>query len=273
MTEVTYFADETPGHRRYMEDAHAVYEDDAHQLFAFDVYDGHGGREAAESASRTLTPWFIHEWLKEFDKPVNRRIGPVDILLSAYRSIDDHFVRRNMESGTTAANFYIIGNRFLAANVGDTRIVIGTRDDAYVLTKDHKPGPDEERERIEKLGGRIVSYGVARVEGVLATSRALGDVALKPYVSSEPRILCGNLGRENDFAIIASDGVWDVLTPVEAVRTVRQTADIKRPSKEIIKKALAEGSTDNITVIVVDLRKYVRNLPENYMCILDVIES
>ena len=153
---------------------------------------------------------------------------------------------------------YIIGDRFLAANAGDTRIIIGTRKGFSFLTKDHKPDLPEEKARIESLGGRVLSYGAPRVEGILAMSRALGDTGLKPYVSSEPRIVEGYLGKENDYAVLACDGVWDVLTPDEAIKIVRTVIDPWRASEEISRKALDSGSTDNITVIVLDLREYVK---------------
>lgn len=270
MTDITYYVDETPGHRSSMEDAHAIYRDDDRHFFAAEVYDGHGGSEAAASASRILTPWFMNNWTKELDKSVSHRTPEADILRDAYRSADAHLIHENVVSGTTAANLYIIDEHFITANVGDTRIVLGTRKDAFVVTKDHRPGLDEERERIEALGGTVISYAVPRVQGILAVSRALGDASLKPYVTSEPRTVTGLLGRENDFAIVACDGVWDVLSPAEAIRITRENAGNGRPSDALVKRALASGSTDNITVIVLDLRLHVRKLPRQRMKILQV---
>ena len=47
---------------------------------------------------------------------------------------------------------------------------------------------DEER-RIKQLGGKVIHWGRWRVQGVLAVSRAIGDVALQPYVTCEPEII------------------------------------------------------------------------------------
>lgn len=48
------------------------------------------------------------------------------------------------------------------------------------LTKDHHPDRDDERSRVENAGGYVLDWGgVARVNGQLAVSRAIGDVSFK----------------------------------------------------------------------------------------------
>jgi len=272
MENITYGISENRGFRSLMEDAHAIYQDADRKFFSAEIYDGHGGREAAEITSRMLTPHFMHAWGREFQKHLKDRRNEYELMREAYLSVDAHLVEGVIKSGTTAANLYIIGDRFLAANAGDTKIIIGTRKGFSSLTRDHKPDLPEERARIEHLGGRVLSYGAPRVEGVLAMSRALGDTGLKPYVSSEPRIVEGYLGKENDYAVLACDGVWDVLTPDEAIKIARIAIDPWRASEEISKKALDNGSTDNITVIVLDLRQYVKSIKRKKMEITKVVD-
>ena len=128
--------------------------------------------------------------------------------------------------------------------------------EAISLTVDHKPDLPGERARIEALGGRVVSYDVPRVQGVLSMSRSLGDAPLKPFVTAEPRIAEGVLGRGNDIAIIACDGLWDVLTSEEAVAIARNAAGPEEAARLLQATALERGSMDNITVIVLDLKAY-----------------
>eukprot|EP00954_Amorphochlora_amoebiformis_P013389 1052010-Amorphochlora_amoeboformis.AAC.1 len=59
----------------------------------------------------------------------------------------------------------------------------------------------------------MMNCGALRVQGELATSRALGDVHLKPYVGAKPDIRPRHIGENDDFLIIASDGLWDVVKP------------------------------------------------------------
>ena len=91
---------------------------------------------------------------------------------------------------------------------------------------DHKPNSKEERERIEAAGGVVVWAGTWRVGGVLAVSRAFGDKPLKRFVISDPHIQEEQLQRGDEFVILASDGLWDVLT--NEVRTSKE-ADGSRP--------------------------------------------
>ena len=46
--------------------------------------------------------------------------------------------------------------------------------------------------------------------GILAMSRAIGDLFLKPYVSAEPDVNTMSLEPSDEFVVLASDGVYDV---------------------------------------------------------------
>jgi protein phosphatase 1L len=83
---------------------------------------------------------------------------------------------------------------------------------AMPMTTDHKPNSKEERQRIEKAGGVVVWAGTWRVAGVLAVSRAFGDRPLKQYVIPTPDIQDEWLSHDDEFLILASDGLWDVVS-------------------------------------------------------------
>ena len=255
-----------------MEDAHAIFDIQEEGLFSAEVYDGHGGRDAAYAASEMLTPHFLSLLRSERSKPASDKRPDSELLREAYLAADRYMTDRSIVSGTAAATFLIIGDRFLAANVGDSRVVLGARRDAVQLTIDHKPNVPAERSRIESLGGVVITHAVPRVQGILAMSRALGDPVLKPYVSAEPRIVEGLLGSENDFAVVACDGVWDVLTPKDVIGVARDVGDAQPAAERIVAKALGAGSNDNVTVIVLDLRQHTAQLPRKKMEILAVLD-
>jgi serine/threonine protein phosphatase PrpC len=105
------------------------------------------------------------------------------------------------------------------------------------------------------------------VQGVLAVTRAFGDRRLKTYVSAEPEIKSWPLAEGDDFLILASDGVWDVLNSQQAVDIVRQAVadtatseggrgDIKEAARRLTNAAYSYHSMDNITSLVVDLRQF-----------------
>ena len=47
----------------------------------------------------------------------------------------------------------------------------------------------DEKERIESLGGCVVWFGAWRVNGSLSVSRAIGDVEHKPYICGDPDVI------------------------------------------------------------------------------------
>ena len=125
----------------------------------------------------------------------------------------------------------------------------------------------KERKRIEDAGGFIAMNGVWRVQGILATSRAMGDFPLKDkkVVTSEPDILSFRLKKmESEFAILASDGLWDTHSNEEAVnfikaklndptsKTLSRKLKIENAAKSLALDSHNRGSTDNVTVMVLD---------------------
>lgn len=100
-----------------------------------------------------------------------------------------------------------------------------------------------------------------------------GDQHLRPFVISKPEVTVTKRTEEDEFMILASDGLWDVLSNEVACKVVKKCLEgqiRRRFSKEIAvndrnraseaaavlaELATARGSRDNISVIVVDLRK------------------
>ncbi len=268
---IPYGIAETIGFRHEMEDAHSVRDDEGCGVFSAEVFDGHAGSLAAVIAAQMLTPCFLHGEGAACEKTGGRGFTAED-LRDAYLAVDRYIVAQHTVSGTAAGTLYLRGSRFLAANAGDVRIVIGDGPEAIGLTVDHKPELPGERARIEALGGRVVSYDVPRVQGLLSMSRSLGDAPLKPFVTAEPRIEEGLLGTGNDIAVIACDGLWDVLTSQEAVAIARSAAGPDEAARLLQAAALERGSTDNITVIVLDLKAYTAQCGRDRLSVSRVLD-
>ena len=124
------------------------------------------------------------------------------------------------------------GNLVYCANVGDCRCVLSRRGKAIELSMDHKPSRPDEQARIVAAGGWVHNN---RIHGVLSVSRAFGDVEHKrlktkswekEFVSdpliATPEIQSERLGEDDEFMIIACDGLWDVMTSQQAVNFVRR---------------------------------------------------
>lgn len=131
------------------------------------------------------------------------------------------------------------------------------------LSIDHKPNNPQENERILAAGGFVSNAVVPRVNGILAVSRAFGDKNFKKQsdldsspVSSVPEIQ-NTVAGPGDILFLASDGVFEpskcssqwVTSFIK--RQMQRTNDISEVAKLLIRECYEEGSTDNITVILI----------------------
>ncbi|KAJ0984027.1 hypothetical protein J5N97_002383 [Dioscorea zingiberensis] len=172
--------------------------------------------------------------------------------------------------GSTAVVAVVTPEQLVVANCGDSRAVLSRGGVAIPLSTDHKPDRPDEMERIEAAGGRVIYWDGARVLGVLAMSRAIGDGYLKPYVISEPEVTVTEREEEDECLILGSDGLWDVVTNEMACeiarmclrgagegRTRGKGSDKACSDAAILltKLALARQTADNVSVVVVDLRR------------------
>ncbi|GMI84671.1 VITAMIN C DEFECTIVE 3 [Hibiscus trionum] len=253
----------TCGRRESMEDTHFLMpflcnEKDVH---AFGIFDGHRGGAAAE---------FSVQALPEFLKTLGSTCSPADALVEAFVKTDVAFrdeldsqkksrrvIQKDWHPGCTAAASLIVRNKLFVANAGDCRTILCRRGCPLALSRDHVASCPEERNRVVSAGGEVKwqvdTWRVGRA--ALQVTRSIGDDDLKPAVTAEPEITETVLSAEDEFLVMASDGLWDVVSDTEVITIVRDT--VKEPamcSKRLATEAVERGSKDNVTVIVVFLR-------------------
>ncbi|KII92409.1 hypothetical protein PLICRDRAFT_133986 [Plicaturopsis crispa FD-325 SS-3] len=134
------------------------------------------------------------------------------------------------------------------ANAGDARGVLCRNGKAVRLTYDHKGTDKQEAKRITDAGGFVMS---GRVNGVLAVTRSLGDSSMKDFVVGAPYTTETELCSEDEFLILACDGLWDVASDQAAVDLVREIEDAQYASEKLLKYALSQHTTDNVTVLII----------------------
>ncbi|KAF5354723.1 hypothetical protein D9756_005273 [Leucocoprinus leucothites] len=142
------------------------------------------------------------------------------------------------------------------ANAGDARGVLCRNGKAVRLTYDHKGSDRQEAKRITDAGGFVLS---GRVNGVLAVTRSLGDSSMKEFVVGAPYTTETELCDEDEFLILACDGLWDVISDQQSVELVREIQDTQEASAKLLKHALSHHTTDNVTVIVIRFKQSSRN--------------
>ncbi|XP_065273680.1 protein phosphatase 1F [Emys orbicularis] len=249
--------------RRKMEDRH-VSLPEFNQLFGlsddvdrayFAVFDGHGGVDAANYAATHL---HINVALhKEILK------NPTEALKSSFQQTDEMFLfkaeRERLRSGTTGVSALIVGNRLHIAWVGDSQVMLVQQGKAVTLMEPHKPEREDERMRIEALGGCVTYMDCWRVNGTLAVSRAIGDLYQKPYISGNADGNSFELTGSEDYLLLACDGFFDAIRPYDVVDLVldhlkQNKGDGLKAAERLVSAAKENGSSDNITVLVVFLR-------------------
>lgn len=123
------------------------------------------------------------------------------------------------------------------------------------MSLDHRPERKDEENRIRKLGGKLIYWGRWRVEGVLAVSRSIGDVSLQPFVTAEPEIIEKNIEPEDEYLVLASDGLWDVMENEYVAKMVLSgSKQFLQIAKTLCTEAIILGSQDNVTALVVDIK-------------------
>ncbi|KAJ0042619.1 hypothetical protein Pint_18436 [Pistacia integerrima] len=253
----------TCGRRETMEDTHFLIprmcnEKDIH---VFGIFDGHRGSAAAEFSVRAL-PGFLQN--------LGSTNSPAEALLEAFVRTDVVFrneldsyrkskrvVQKEWHPGCTAVAALIVRNRLFIANAGDCRAILCRSGHALALSRDHVASCLEERERVISAGGHVKwQVDTWRVgPAALQVTRSIGDDDLKPAVTAEPEITETILSPEDEFLVMASDGLWDVVSNAEVVSIIRDTVkEAGMCSKRLATEAAERGSKDNITVIVVFLK-------------------
>ncbi|MCL7022306.1 hypothetical protein MKW94_015821 [Papaver nudicaule] len=211
------------------------------------VFDGHGMN--GQVASRLVRSWLPGLLLNQkkvisslnLDSNEDHCVEEwTKACVGAYKVMDKELkLQENLDcscSGTTSVTVIKQGDDLIIANLGDSRAVLGTYSDngemmAVQLTTDLKPSVPEEAERIRKTNGRVFALETeAHIQRVwlpnenypgLAMTRAFGDFELKEYgVIAIPQISHHHLNNDDKFIILASDGVWDVLSNEQVVSIV-----------------------------------------------------
>mmetsp|Transcript_26325 Transcript_26325/g.73573 ORF Transcript_26325/g.73573 Transcript_26325/m.73573 type:complete len:516 (+) Transcript_26325:196-1743(+) len=287
------------GKRSYMEDQVRVIEYPGELLGEkgldgvryYGVYDGHGGASAAKYVLRRLHFCLLRE--TSFGKCQGVLTSEMEekimsLVSECFKNIDSEYneiaEKCKWKSGTTAIVTIVVGSRLVSACVGDSRTVLYRAGVPKVITKSHNPSDEDEKERVKDAGGVVVFFaGTWRVNGVIGVSRSIGDPPFRDMLIPDPSVQFEDFG-DNDFVVMASDGLWDVVKDAEVpglLRAARQRgmqrartlakyekrlkvkkdeageAGTSQPAepevdfaKVLAKEAMKRGSRDNISVIV-----------------------
>lgn len=180
-------------------------------------------------------------------------------------------------SGSTLLSLFFSGQVLCCTNIGDSRAILISYCDEWsvrALNTEHKPYVKEEKNRVEKAGGRVLASidgngnakGPIRVWGAkggpgISVSRTLGDSYCKQFgVSSEPDIFLKNLTDNDRVVVLGTDGLWDGLSNEEVLKVVSEYWVDKRNAQSIaealqkiaINKIKSSSSyQDDLSIVVI----------------------
>jgi len=234
------------------------------RLSFFGVYDGHGGDKVALFAGEKVHQIVAKQ--EAFSKG-NIEQALKDGFLATDRAILDDPRYEEEVSGCTASVGVISRDKIWVANAGDSRTVLGVKGRAKPLSFDHKPQNEGEKARISAAGG-FVDFG--RVNGNLALSRAIGDFEFKKsaelsseqqIVTAYPDVTTHEITEDDEFLVIACDGIWDCQSSQAVVEFVRRGIAAKQELDKICENmmdnCLASNSEtggvgcDNMTMVII----------------------
>lgn len=203
-------------------------------------------------------------------------------LKECFLATDAHFLSSspNPQHGSTATTALVLGDRIYCANVGDSRTMMCRNFCPVALSRDHKPSREDEAQRVRDAGGFVIN---SRVMGELAVSRAFGDNEFKkgiqnmigdeadgdeelpnadaPLIIAEPEIQVTSFTRDDQFMLLACDGLFDVFSEQDVVDFVRSNMAEHGDAQECCKNLTFEAirnrnSRDNVSVILIILNKW-----------------
>ena len=244
----SYHEDKNLKFRQSMEDIGIMIPDltTDYKTSLFGIFDGHGGSDVVK---------FVKDRLPQLIKKYLIDLCPVETAYkNAFEKVDQELRFFDSEYiGTTATLILIKDNKIYCANVGDSKAYIIYDKTYKQISSDHKCTIEDEKARVESMGGEIKKN---RVMGQLILTRTLGDLYVKQYgVINTPDISVNEISPSMKYVILASDGVWDVVDLETLVAMGQGGKKVGEFCEDIVKLAINKNTRDNVSCIVISFKE------------------
>ena len=178
-------------------------------------------------------------------------------------------------SGTSCLLIFIIENHLICSNIGNCRAIILEKKDLFQLAFEQTIDIPEERQRIEKKGGKVIWYRDKDIfqneeykimikdtdnkSHFISMSRSLGDKMFKKVgIEFSPVISEYILNIETKFVVLGTKGLWNILTNKQVAYYVNKGYKLSNPlesCRKLIKKAndiskQTTNSRDDISIFI-----------------------
>ena len=215
-----------------------------HKMSLFAIFDGHNGTIVSEFLQKNFART-LRKNLEKSQFKIEESLG------NSFIEIDSE-LKKNEKSkmtGSTATIVLIDNNLIYCANVGDSTCYYLSIDEIKQLSIQHNIKNKKEVDRIKKNNGLIFN---GRVFGSLSVTRAIGDFDFKDAgVVAIPTISKEKICDKSKFVILASDGLWDVISKDDAFEMSKNMENAKGFCELLVKDAIDKGTGDNVSCIVI----------------------
>lgn len=217
--------------------------------------DGMGGYEGGNLASKKAVQFF----LKTMKKHIQYSSSFHDIrryIKKSYNQINREIYRdsrsdeRLQDMGTTLTTLVLIDDQFVISNVGDSRAYILKSEDIQQITEDHSALAESLKE------GFYSHREIKKMPYLNALTRNLGndqDVEVDIFPTE------GSYNVQNGSAVILlTDGITACMSELEIYDHIVSYKKLKDAAHNIVSRAYKKGSTDNMSIAILELGKLRR---------------
>lgn len=206
------------------------------------VYDGMGGEEAGETASLRAAESFFPCSLKNIKEEAMRQVE------RANEAVCKEMQRRGgSRMGTTAVILYVDAGKAICCNVGDSRCYFMRRGILRQMSVDHSEA------------GNMMRMGILREEQARRSknwhtlTQHLGifpeEFIIEPHFGEEISL------QEGDTFLLCSDGLTDMVLDDEIAEILEGIQDTANAAEKLVAAALKNGGKDNVTVVILRIKK------------------
>ena len=152
-------------------------------------------------------------------------------------------------TGSTATIILIDYNIIYCANVGDSSCYYISKDEVIEMSTQHNVKNKKEVKRIKKNKGLVFN---GKVFGCLSITRTFGDFDFKDGgVIVNPTLSRQKICDKSKFIILASDGLWDVITQDDIFQMSKNMNNSKQFCETLVNDSIEKGTADNVSCIVI----------------------
>lgn len=207
------------------------------------VADGLGGHKAGEVASRLAIDSIVNYCLSTIEPNLEK------LLVDAYQFANEVVYKEalklgdNFEMGTTMVGVTILEDRYIFANIGDSRAYLYRDEELEKITKDHSPVQE-----LQELGVITEEEAFCHTHRNLI-SRAIG---MEEKISTDTYVV---MAKPKDILLLCTDGLSNYMRRREMAEVIKMENDLKQMAHQLVKGALNNEARDNITVLLVAINE------------------